>query len=135
MSYATSIDAPRARIVAAGAALLTAWVLVYRALPGLAAWATYRAADLEPGTRLAASVEFFLYETPKVLLLLLLVVFGVGVVRTFFTPERTRRLLAGRREVAGNVLAAAPRHRHAVLLVLGGAALHRLRLRRGFRSA
>ena len=39
-------------------------------------------------------------------MLLTLVVFGVGIVRSFFTPERTRRVLAGRREAVGNVLAA-----------------------------
>src|SRR4051812_39123621 len=47
---------------------------------------------------LAAALRFFLYDTPKVLLLLTLVVFLMGVVRSFFSPERTRRLLAGRRE-------------------------------------
>jgi len=47
-----------------------------------------------------------LYDTPKVLLLLALVVFGVGILRSFFTPERTRRILAGRNEAVGNVLAA-----------------------------
>ena len=41
--------------------------------------------------RLGSALEFFLYDTPKVLLLLALVVFGVGIVRSFFTPERTRR--------------------------------------------
>ncbi len=51
-------------------------------------------------------MEFFVYEAPKVLMLLVAVVFGVGIVRSFFTPERTRRVLAGRRESAGNVLAA-----------------------------
>jgi uncharacterized membrane protein YraQ (UPF0718 family) len=55
---------------------------------------------------LGKAVEFFLFETPKVMLLLTAVVFGVGVVRSFFTPERTRRILSGRREFAGNVLAA-----------------------------
>lgn len=60
-----------------------------------------------PGTtHLGAALQFFVYETPKVLMLLVLVVFGVGIVRSFFTPERTRRVLAGRREFAGNVLAA-----------------------------
>ena len=39
-------------------------------------------------------------------MLLTLVVFGVGVIRSFFTPERTRRILAGKRESVGNVLAA-----------------------------
>ena len=62
----------------------------------------------QPGrdTHLGASVEFFVYEAPKVLMLLALVVFGVGIVRTFFTPERTRRILSGKRESVGNVLAA-----------------------------
>jgi hypothetical protein len=51
-------------------------------------------------------VEFFVFDGPKVLMLLALVVFAVGIVRSFFTPERARRLLAGRRESAGNALAA-----------------------------
>jgi uncharacterized membrane protein YraQ (UPF0718 family) len=59
-----------------------------------------------PQGHLGSAVEFFLYEAPKVLMLLTLVVFGVGIVRSFFTPERTRRILAERRESAGNVLAA-----------------------------
>jgi uncharacterized protein len=58
-----------------------------------------------PAGPFRAAVEFFAYEVPKVLLLLVLVVFVVGVVRSFFTPERTRSLLAGRREATGNVLA------------------------------
>ena len=83
-----------------------------------------------PGTRMHEAVAFFAYDTPKVLLLLTLVVFAMGVVRSFFSPERTRRLLAGRREGAGNVACRLTRHRHAVLLLLGRAAVHRLRLRR-----
>ena len=55
---------------------------------------------------MASAAAFFAYEAPKVLMLLVLVVFGVGIVRSFFTPERTRAMLAGRRESAGNVLAA-----------------------------
>jgi uncharacterized membrane protein YraQ (UPF0718 family) len=51
-------------------------------------------------------LEFFLYEAPKVLMLLILVVFAVGVVRSFFTPERARRVLSGKREIAGNGMAA-----------------------------
>ncbi len=85
---------------------LIVWWLAYRALEPLASWLTHRVLGLQPGSRLAASVEFFLYDTPKVLLLLVLVVFGVGIARSFFTPERSRQLLAGRRESAGNVLAA-----------------------------
>ncbi|MFT3830473.1 MAG: permease [Opitutaceae bacterium] len=86
---------------------LVAWWLVYRQLAAVSAWLTYSVFGLTRGSHLGASIEFFLYDTPKVLMLLVLVVFGVGVVRTFFTPERTRALLAARRESVGNVLAAA----------------------------
>jgi len=51
-------------------------------------------------------VHFFLYDTPKVLLLLTGIVFVMGIVQTFFAPQRTRALLAGRRQGAGNALAA-----------------------------
>lgn len=71
----------------------------------LAEWLTYSVIGLEKGTRLGEAACFFLYEVPKVLLLLAAVVFAVGIVRSFFTPERTRRLLAGRNEFGGNVLA------------------------------
>jgi len=89
-----------------GLAAAAAWVAVYVSLARLARWITYTIAGLTPGTRLASAVEFFIFEAPKVLMLLVLVVFGVGIVRSFFTPERTRRALAGRRESVGNVLAA-----------------------------
>jgi uncharacterized membrane protein YraQ (UPF0718 family) len=56
-------------------------------------------------THFGSAVEFFIYEAPKVLMLLILVVFGVGMLRSFVTPERTRKILAGKRESVGNVLA------------------------------
>jgi uncharacterized protein len=57
-------------------------------------------------TRLGEAVHFFLYDTPKVLLLLAGIVFLMGIVQTFFAPERTRALLSGRRVGVGNILAA-----------------------------
>ena len=57
-------------------------------------------------THVGEAVHFFLYDTPKVLLLLTGIVFVMGVVQTFFAPERTRALLAGRRLGVGNALAA-----------------------------
>jgi uncharacterized protein len=98
--------ASRTGTLAAAAAAAFAWAALYRGLAPAARWATYDIAGLTAGSRLASAVEFFLYEAPKVLLLLVLIVFGVGIIRSFFTPERTRRVLAGRRESAGNVLAA-----------------------------
>jgi hypothetical protein len=98
--------APAPLKLAAALAAAAAWVAAYRTLPAAARWLTYDVAGLAPGSRLSSAVEFFLYEAPKVLMLLVVVVFGVGIIRSFFTPERTRRVLAGRRESAGNVLAA-----------------------------
>ncbi len=83
------------------------WWLIYRQLAPFADWFTYRLLFLSHGTRLGSAVSFFIFEAPKVLMLLTLVVFGVGIVRSFFTPERTRRVLAGHRESVGNILAAA----------------------------
>jgi uncharacterized membrane protein YraQ (UPF0718 family) len=98
---------PRSPVRAvAGLLAGAAWLTLYRSLATFARWTTYTLLGLTPGTHLASAVEFFIFEAPKVLMLLLLVVFGVGIVRSFFTPERTRRVLAGRRESAGNVLAA-----------------------------
>jgi uncharacterized membrane protein YraQ (UPF0718 family) len=81
------------------------WLALYANLSRMARWLTYTLLGLSPATRVSAAVEFFVFEVPKVLLLLTLVVFVVGVLRSFFTPERTRSLLAGRRETAGNGLA------------------------------
>jgi uncharacterized membrane protein YraQ (UPF0718 family) len=82
------------------------WWILYHFLPTLSAWATYSVLPIKQGSHLGASVEFFLYDTPKVMMLLFIVVFGVGIIRSFFTPEKTRAFLSGKSEFAGNVLAA-----------------------------
>jgi uncharacterized protein len=51
-------------------------------------------------------VDFFLYDVPKVLALLAIVIFGVAIVRSFFPPEKTRKLLSHSRLYGGNVAAA-----------------------------
>src|SRR5664280_681256 len=81
-----------------------AWWLVYRNLESFAKWFTYQLLGMHLGSHLASAVEFLVFEAPKVLMLLTIVVFGVGIVRSFFTPERTRRILAGKRESAGWVI-------------------------------
>lgn len=95
-----------ARLALSLAAGTVSWIAMYLTIAPFARWLTVDLLGLSPKARIGAAVEFFVYETPKVLLLLLAVVFVVGIVRSFFTPERTRAMLAGRRESAGNVLAA-----------------------------
>lgn len=94
-----------ARYGGALAAGLAAWLLLYRALDPVSRWLSFTLLGLEPESALGSAVQFFLYDAPKVLMLLVLVVFAVGILRTFFTPERTRAVLAGRREAVGNVFA------------------------------
>ncbi len=62
--------------------------------------------SVERGSHLGDALQFFFYDTPKVLLLLTGIVFVMGIVHTFVSPERTRALLAGRRLGSGNVMAA-----------------------------
>lgn len=81
------------------------WLLVYSQLDAFADLAI-ALFGLDRATRLGEALHFFAYDTPKVLLLLTGVVFAMGVINTFFTAERTRALLAGRRQGIGNVLAA-----------------------------
>jgi len=94
------------RVALAVVLALAAWVAAYAAILPLSRWLTFGLLGLAPGSHLGESVAFFLYDTPKVLLLLTLIVFGVGIIRSFFTAERTRAILAGKRESVGNVLAA-----------------------------
>jgi hypothetical protein len=57
------------------------------------------------GARLTEAIRFFVFEFPKVMLLLTLIIFFVGIIRTFFTPERTRKALEGKKTFTGNVMA------------------------------
>lgn len=82
-----------------------AWVAAYSHLEAFAD-ALLDAVGLTRKTHLGEALHFFFFDTPKVLLLLVGIVFVMGVVQTFFSPERTRALLSGRREGAGNMLAA-----------------------------
>lgn len=91
--------------VAAVLASLIAWYLLYGRLQPVAHWLTYTIFSISRGSHLGSAVEFFFFEVPKVMMLLTLVVFGVGIIRSFFTPQRTRAILAGKRESVGNVLA------------------------------
>lgn len=81
------------------------WILVYFQIGRVADYLTYSILELERGTRLTEAIRFFIYEVPKVLLLLILIVFVVGIIRSYFSPERTRRILGGKKLFVGNVLA------------------------------
>ena len=66
----------------------------------------YQGMNIQPGTMLGEAVDFFFYDTMKVFFLLVVIIFGVAIIRSFFPPERSRKLLGHRREYVGNFLAA-----------------------------
>lgn len=87
------------------ALLLPVWFAVYHFLQPFTDWLIGHVFGMETGNHLTESIRFFIFEFPKVLLLLTLIIFFVGIIRTFFTPERTRRTLEGKTQFTGNILA------------------------------
>jgi uncharacterized protein len=87
--------------------LFLAWLAAYNVIEPLANWLTYNLLGLERGAHLGEAVAFFLYDVPKILLLLSGMIFVITILRSFFSPEQTRAFLGGKREGVGNVLAAA----------------------------
>ncbi len=92
---------PRLFLALAALSWLALYVLLAPASEALVA-----ALPVDPASHLGGALQFFLYDTPKVLLLLTGIVFVMGMVNSWFTPERTRALLAGRSEGVANVMAA-----------------------------
>lgn len=87
------------------AVALLAWVVAYSQLIPASEWLV-SLMPVERTSHLGEALAFFFYDTPKVLMLLTLIVFAMGVVRSYFSPEKTRALLSGKREGLGNVMAA-----------------------------
>jgi len=85
--------------------LLPVWFLLYFNLKGITDILIDSVFSLQSGAHLTESLRFFVFEVPKVLLLLTLIIFVVGIIRTFFTPERTRKALEGKSLFTGNVMA------------------------------
>ncbi len=81
------------------------WWSIYQTLVPLSEWLV-TLLPVERSSHLGGALQFFFYDTPKVLMLLAGVVFVMGMVNSYFTPERTRALLAGRSEGMANVMAA-----------------------------
>jgi hypothetical protein len=84
---------------------LLLWILIYLNLTVFTDFIVYSIAGLEKDMHLTSAIWFFIYEVPKVLLLLVLVVFAVGIIRSYFSPDRTRKMLGGKSLLTGNILA------------------------------
>jgi len=85
--------------------LLPVWFLAYHYLKPFTDWFIDHILGLTAGSHLTEALRFFVFEVPKVLLLLILIIFLVGIIRSYFSAEKTRKALEGKSLFTGNVLA------------------------------
>jgi len=88
------------------AVLAIVWWIFYNNLQPIADWITFGLLRFEPDTQLGASVNFFVYDVPKLLLLLTGMIFLITLLQTFVSPEKVKGLVSRRREGVGNLMAA-----------------------------
>ena len=84
---------------------LIIWVILYHYLKAITDFLTESVFGLKAGAHLTEAIRFFIFEFPKVIMLLTLIVFFVGIIRSYFSPEKTRKMLEGKRTFTGNVMA------------------------------
>lgn len=68
-------------------------------------WLTYSIFEITPETLLAEAVNFFIFDTIKIFLLLLVIIFFISLIRSFLPPEKIRRILSQEKKYFGNLLA------------------------------
>jgi uncharacterized membrane protein YraQ (UPF0718 family) len=72
----------------------------------LADWLTYSVFNLAAKTILAEAINFFIYDTIKIFILLSVIIFIVSIIRSFLPPEKIRNILSRKSKYFGNFLAA-----------------------------
>jgi uncharacterized membrane protein YraQ (UPF0718 family) len=86
--------------------LLPLWVLLYYNLQNIADFIVDDMIEMTSGKHLTETLRFFIYEVPKVMLLLVLIIFGIGILRSYFSTEKTRNALKDKSLFTGNLMAA-----------------------------
>jgi len=85
--------------------LLPVWYVVYANLQAVTDWFIDTELLMTKGAHFTDALRFFIFEFPKVLMLLVLIIFFVGIIRSYFTAERTRKALEGKSTFVGNIMA------------------------------
>lgn len=85
--------------------LIPVWIVIYKYLQEISDFLVFRVFQMSPDAHLTEAVRFFIFEVPKVMMLLVLIIFFVGFIRTYFSAEKTRKALEGKSLFAGNVMA------------------------------
>lgn len=106
MSLLDQVPSTRARLGGLAAVAAGLWVVAYWVNEWVWDWVFYDVFGMAAGDRLTETLHFFFYDSVKIGLLLTGIIFVVTVLRSFMSVERTRQLLGGKREGAGNVMAA-----------------------------
>jgi len=75
-------------------------------LRNFAEYLVYDVIHLEYSSRLADALVFFIYDTIKIFFLLSVIIFVVSIIRSYFPPEKTKRILSHKKVFMGNILAA-----------------------------
>jgi uncharacterized protein len=75
-------------------------------LKQFADYVTFTLLKLQPTSHAGDALNFFIYDTLKIFLLLTTIVFVIAIIRAYFPPEKTKRILSHKREYIGNVMAA-----------------------------
>ncbi len=100
------IKEPKNRKIYLSLIMLAGWITLYLNLQRIADLLVYNLFGLKAGTHLTESLRFFIFEVPKVMMLLVLIIFLVGIIRSYFSAEKTRKALEGKSLFTGNVMAA-----------------------------
>lgn len=66
----------------------------------------YDLMGLNPTSHLAGTINYFIYDTVKIMFMLTLIIFFVSLIRSYFPPEKTMKILSHKREFIGNIIAA-----------------------------
>ena len=85
--------------------LIPVWYVIYANLQPVTDWLVDSVLGMTKSSHLTEALRFFIFEFPKVLMLLVLIIFFVGILRSFFTAERTRKALEGKSTFVGNIMA------------------------------
>ncbi len=88
------------------AVLAVLWLILYNNTAAFADWLTYSLLGLDPASALGSALNFFLYDVPKILLLLAGMIFLITLAQTFVNAERVRELVSKRGVGVGNLMAA-----------------------------
>ena len=99
-----SLMGKKVRYFGTGIAVFSLWFFIYSIILPFAQWLTYDVFSIHKGAPLGDSVEFFFYDTAKILLLLVFMVYVIGWLRAGLHVEKVRDYLAGKGRGVGYIL-------------------------------